>query len=812
MNIYINYGIDLSKIKLDTNFYKNNYSDLSNLSEEQLIQHYLLHGKKEKRIFCDIQETFDWLKYYIDFKLEKLNENENENKNIQIFNNIYEIWKHFLYNYYKNLHINYKEQLDKNINKINNEIEFDYNYYTNNNSDLSHLDTEQLYLHYHKHGRNEHRIFCNIQKEFNWFYYFLIYDDLSAQNINDLWTHYIYYGIKEIRFINYSTIVDFSLENLNENQQFVYNNKLPYYFINSSSNASNASNVPKSAIIYVFYNRPGEQCNESNLAFFIRQTVLRDKSNIYLFIINGHTCEVVFPQQNNLYVLKNRNCYDFEAYGIGINYLRQKLGQNMNSIQRIVTMNCSVTGPFYKSGHWLSEFENRLNRNNAFCCSTVLYKLEDIRTPGYFNYFKNEPGIINQLLQKVFIRHSTKINCIINGEYGFGKLLLANHKKITFIIDYYNKNLEHGWRGDRDNNLNRYNIYSLIFVKLNWRAVDGINRDSAPVKYNEVIQTMNNICNFNNPLNILHSSNKSINYNLLPINNTGTCYTQSYNWHSKQDFYNKFGKSEEFIIYPISSRSSKLALYAHSDQDNIIKDYCIQAINTLSLLNYEVIILTTSRTFTNVKNLPYKIINIPEAKTDIYMYQKVINKIVHINNYSHLLLCNDTILFPIHGFENMQNSMNRMINSGDYFGIWNSPEIKEHIISSFLHFSKNTFSCLYNYLNSKQLNDFKSAQDLEVNLVTYFNTNKFKYSTVVDYKTLGNIKYQCPIFHPNVFPQWINRKEVFAIKWKYMGNFINKNKINNSYLNYLLKYIHFNHTGPKGKPEQCNCYGNPPIQ
>ena len=114
------YGIDLSKIKLDTYFYKNHHSDLSNLTEEQLIQHYLLHGKKEKRIFCNIQETFDWLKYYIDFELEKLNNNEklNENKNTQTFDNIYEIWKHYLYNYYKNLHINYKEQIDKNINKI----------------------------------------------------------------------------------------------------------------------------------------------------------------------------------------------------------------------------------------------------------------------------------------------------------------------------------------------------------------------------------------------------------------------------------------------------------------------------------------------------------------------------------------------------------------------------------------------------------------------------------------------------------------------------------------------------------------------
>ena len=42
-----------------------------------------------------------------------------------------------------------------------------------------------------------------------------------------------------------------------------------------------------------------------------------------------------------------------------------------------------------------------------------------------------------------------------------------------------------------------------------------------------------------------------------------------------------------------------------------------------------------------------------------------------------------------------------------------------------------------------------------------------------------------------------------------MGNYINKKKLNIPFMNYLLRYIHFNHTGPKGKPEEHNCYGIP---
>ena len=483
----IKYNIDTSLIKFDSIFYKKYYNDLSHLNNEELIHHYILHGKNEKRIFCDIQYKFDWLQYYTDYKLENNN-----------LNDIYEIWKHYLYNEYKNLHIKDKEKIEKSIIKINNIIEFNHIYYSKKHIDLSNFSKYKLYEHFHNYGRCENRIFCDIINQFNWLYYYLIYNDLKFKSIEDIWKHYIYNGVKEQKYIAYSTIIDFLINNLKEDQSFVYLKELPqilkstnYQLINSRNNDNNVNsqltnpknnsnngnnrnnsnnvnyqlisqrnngdnlengngnnrnngnsqlnykniNVPKTAIIYVYYNRPGELCNESNLAFFIRQTVLKDKTNIYLFIINGYTCEIIFPQQNNLYVLKNKNCYDFEAYGYGITYLRQKLDSNFNGIQRIVTMNCSVTGPFYRTSHWLSEFENRLNRDNAFCCSTVLYRLEklnnnidsDIRTPGYFNYFINDSNIINQLLQKVFIRHNTKINCINSGEYGFAKLLISNN-------------------------------------------------------------------------------------------------------------------------------------------------------------------------------------------------------------------------------------------------------------------------------------------------------------------------------------------------------------------------------------------------
>ena len=894
----IKYNVNTSFIKFDINFYRRHYPDLQKMSNNDLINHYIQHGKKEKRIFCNIPCEFNSTLYSNDKRLDS-----------EYRNNKYKIWEHYLYNEYR---IGYIKQCNtyssdnSSITVLNISLEFNYNYYANKYSDLSKFNKIELYKHYHNHGRKEKRIFCNIIPQFNLAHYYLVNDDLNFDDIDGLWRHFIYHGIVEKRHCDYNTVIRFMQNYFTDNQKFVYTGVLPnnikteiikinnsklqsskrsiinigdntstinkskIEFVNRKvssinnrisrfrSNVSNGNNykniinntssisstsstsstissnqnkttklitrethnVPKTAIIYVFYNRPGEQRNESNLAFFIRQTVLLDKTNIYLFIINGGTCEVIFPQQSNLFVIKNKNCLDIESYGIGINYLRQKLGQNLNGIERIVTMNCGITGPFYHDKHWLSEFEYKLSSTGSFVCSTIVYRLEkinnnvnsDIRTPGYFNYFINDTNIINQLLQKVYVHYNTKSDCIINGEYGFAKLLIQNNKTITSIINNYNKNLKHGWLVDRLNNLDKYDIYKLIFVKINWRSTNSEGRESIPVKFKNVISEMNNLSKFNNPI---ESCLTNINYNLLPIENKGNCYTNSYNWYSKQDFYNKFGKAEEFIIYPTFNNFSKLALYAHSDADNILKDYCITAINTLSLLGYEVIILTTCRTFINIKNLPYKIITISEAKTDLYMFQKYLNSFELSNKYTHLLLSNDTIVFPIHGINEMEKSIKNIINLCDYFGIWNSPETTEHLVGSFLHFSNKMFLSIKKYLNSYDLincglaGNLNDTQKCEINFVSYLNKQNFKYKSIVDYKTLNNINYQCPIMHPSVFPQWIHRKEVFAIKWKYMGNYINKNKINNPNLNYLLRYIHFNHTGQKGKPEIDGCYGNP---
>ena len=150
----------------------------------------------------------------------------------------------------------------------------------------------------------------------------------------------------------------------------------------------------------------------------------------------------------------------------------------------------------------------------------------------------------------------------------------------------------------------------------------------------------------------------------------------------------------------------------------------------------------------------------------------------------------------------------------DFWGLWTSPEQKKHIISSFIEFkikdNKKLFEDFIQYINLFDLSTKENAIKLEINLLEHFQNLGYKYSVVVEYNTLNNYHGKiCPIFHPEIFPQWISRPEVFAFKIKYQGNYLNKIKLNNPYLNYLLRFWHFDHTGPKGAPEKQNAYKSP---
>ena len=370
--------IYIKDIKYDHLFYTTYYQDLKIFKHSKIdsINHFILHGKEEQRIFCKYNKKFEWKQYNIDNNLPETT--------------IEDTWKHYLYNQYI-LDLE-NEEVSTEAVILNNNIKFNHRFYISYNKDLGHFDENGAYEHYKRLGIREKRIFCDIIPEFNIIYYMFKYNDVKGSNLYDYWQHYIYHGIKEKRNIDYNTSVDV--------MQYT-------------------AQLERTAVIYVYYNRKNETRNETNLSFFIRQTVLKDtKRNIlYLFIINNYDTEVVIPVQDNVIVLKNKNCFDFESYGLGINYLKNKYKKEFSRFNRLVLMNCGVSGPFYNGNNWLEKFEKKLMQENSHACSSILYKLDSkdpdfsnckqpYRLPGYFVYLKLDDNILN-ILSNVLCYHNS---------------------------------------------------------------------------------------------------------------------------------------------------------------------------------------------------------------------------------------------------------------------------------------------------------------------------------------------------------------------------------------------------------------------
>lgn len=57
-------------------------------------------------------------------------------------------------------------------------------------------------------------------------------------------------------------------------------------------------------------------------------------------------------------------------------------------------------------------------------------------------------------------------------------------------------------------------------------------------------------------------------------------------------------------------------------------------------------------------------------------------------------------------------------------------------------------------------------------------------------KNLPNYtNYNCPSHNPMLLKYWINNNESFAIKWKYVINYLEYKNIESPYFKYLLRYL-----------------------
>lgn len=137
----------------------------------------------------------------------------------------------------------------------------------------------------------------------------------------------------------------------------------------------------KIAIIYAYYEKDNTYI--TNLNYFLKLGIYPECD--YYFIING-ICSVIFPNQNNIKVMRRENeGFDFGGYYHALNNM------DKNKYDYFIFMNTSVRGPFlpnYISIKWYEPFLNLIKDDVKLVGPTI--NIYNLKNTDLINYIKTE--------------------------------------------------------------------------------------------------------------------------------------------------------------------------------------------------------------------------------------------------------------------------------------------------------------------------------------------------------------------------------------------------------------------------------------
>jgi hypothetical protein len=619
----------------------------------------------------------------------------------------------------------------------------------------------------------------------------------------------------------------------------------------------------KIGIIYVYYERKNEQKNQTNLSFFIKYGLNNNLwSNLdisTLFVINGHQCEVLIPKKTNIYVLKEDNCSDWEGWYNGIKYFEKMKGKKIWEIfDYLCLINAGAIGPIYEENqndHWLNPFYQKMVKDNAVICSpcmsflpithpggpgpkvvpiftlmrctkSIIHLLTNVqisctdKLSKDTHYVKHFLSLYNSHQNTVFGKKKDKTDAALTGEYGLSRILIDNGYRVTSLLYNFDCHDPNKWKINRFKEPDRYKSFNgknvpltTIFIKNIWRSKESYV--SLPVLYNECIHFVYSKLNMKSIFN--NKQLISYNYNLLNYKTTGVGLHNSPSWNSKKDFYYKYGFAEESILFNIPSKNyNSCLIYAHYDGENIVKDYVIEIIKTFRYFGYDILFYTASKKINNINRLPCTVIYVnnegPGTDWKIWL-RGCISLSKNNKNYSHVFLLNDSIILPINGIENFGKTILNMRETSDFWGHWESNEIEWHLVGTPIEFKFTMIYDVINFINNS-INSVKSSNNkldyvfyvnkVEVKFSKYLVELGYKWNAVIKSDILDN-SVTCPVFNPLNIQKWINNPMTFAIKWKYMISYLNKESVSPE-LNYLTRFLYYGKYGIISEAEKSGAF------
>jgi hypothetical protein len=382
----------------DINNYRLLNSDLINLNDDELINHYLTNGINEERRYKYIlPEDFDVNSYRI------------LNNDIKYLSNE-ELINHYLkYGLYENRQ--YKHSLPE---------DFDINDYRFLNNDLKHFNDEELINHYLKYGIFENRQYkYDLPEDFDVNSYKILNNDIKDFNNEELINHYLNYGIFENRQYKYDLPEDFDINiyrNLNSDLKDLNNEELIKHYLYYGINEYRIYNKT-----YIYQILNGGLGNQLFMLFNIIS--LSKEYNKDLFIdFDKNYIKNYLNEQKTI----RKSSYDYNLFN--------------KNIFRDISMNELTNCEKYNEPQYIYQ-EIKLDKNKNYLLNGYYQ--------SYKYFWKNKDIIKNYL----FIDQNkiNKINKIYNN---FGKKIISIHVRLgDYInmpkyhpiqpIDYYKKSLSY---------------------------------------------------------------------------------------------------------------------------------------------------------------------------------------------------------------------------------------------------------------------------------------------------------------------------------------------------------------------------------
>ena len=561
----------------------------------------------------------------------------------------------------------------------------------------------------------------------------------------------------------------------------------------------------KSIILYSYYQRNNEYKNQVNFDYFMKYGYKTTNNSLFVIIINNYS-EFSENYINNIKKLNNTNELllihtnldnDFESWNFAIKFIEEKFNEKIyNLTDYLCLTNCSIFGPIIKSEcDWVDIFINKLNTEHSVACSPMLNYLPEIdaggpgyRLTSYLIFLKISKDILN-LLQNVKIsnickdslniskyplyyntiigKKNSKLDTILTGEFGISRILIENNYKITSLVDC-NIKKENIDRGFDDTKL-EFSLEDLVFIKTNFRTDLGLNRDSLPIYYDEsMTHYYNNLdyTRFESDLKL------ELNYDDIDVNNSGVNkYNSDYSWKSNKDFYNIYGKSENFYIFPVKNLDNTKCIIIINEIDNEnLNDYIINNLNEFLQLNYDIYFCTNC----NIKNFTiqnvYNLFISEDCKTIKELLANFIQEYKQIiyDKYKTLTIINTDIVM---GLQSTYNTLN-ILNDYEKYDIWSIFYNNKKIDNDFIQFSKILFNEIFDVIIKNNFFEYDFSYLIE----------KYNYGYL--YKNIENLS-KLDIY--SEFLLWINNPKIFLFNVKKLDK-LQLNYKKNFRLNYLLRF------------------------